>query len=130
MGSIHEAKRRIDEFLEQQIIGVNKVIQSGDMRISPEAAKNYVHYVRLAIRDMYVFDYLSATFLLKKIIAHMLTVTDFEQPADRITGIFIFHDCIVTINPVNPIDYFLAKVRCLIDDVATLKDFRDHVAKL
>ncbi len=60
----------------------------------------------------------------------MLTVTSFELPADKITGRFIFYDCIVTINPANPIDYFLAQVRCLLDDVAILKNFRDHVAKL
>ncbi len=130
MGPIHEAKRRIDEFLEQQIIGADEVIQSGDTRISIDAAKNYVHDVRLASRDMNTFNYLSVTFLLKKITGRMLSVTDYEHPADRVTGRFIFHDCIITINPVNPIAYFLAQVRCLIDDVVTLKDFRDHVAKL
>ncbi len=130
MGLRDEANRRVIEFFERQIRGINDAVESSDNRVSFDLARSYIHEVRLAIRDMNSYEYLSATFLLNKIKNQIKNVSGFERPADKITGRFVFHDCIITINPTNPIDYFLAQIKCRIDDVAMLKHFRDNIEKL
>lgn len=130
MGSIDVAKRRVVEFFESQIRGIDEAVKQSDNRVTPDLARNYIHEVRLAIRDIYEFEYLSATFLLSKIKSHMKTCTGFERPSDSATGRFIFSNCIITIGGSETINEFLIKLENLGKDITTLKEFRDHSAKL
>lgn len=130
MESIDRHKRRVAEFFESQITGIDSVINQRDSRVEIKSARGYIHEARLAIRDMDEYEYLSAIFLLSKIKSHMKIRVGFERPSDATAGKFVFHNCIVTLQQGESMEQFLVRLETLAEDIEALKNFRDHTAKL